>query len=541
MLRAMAAPSLLVLLLAAGASARPDAVTPTPATVSTVFSVSGRGWGHAVGMSQYGALGFAQHGWSYQRIIAHYFRGTQLGRAPTAKVRVLLADGRTGVRIGSTQPFRVRGGQGGVHDVEPGVYTLGRGLKLAVDGKKASAVPGPLLFSAGAAPLALDGRLYRGQLQLLVLDGRLRVINHVGLDPYLYGVVPREVPYRWSGEALKAQAVVARSYALAVRKTGPFDLYADTRSQVYGGIAAEHSETTAAVNATAGEVVLYAGRVATTYFFSTSGGRTASVADVWPGAAPTPYLVSVPDPYDSLSPYHRWGPIALPAGRLAKTLRARGALLDVRTALNPSGRVSTLTGVTAAGEASTTGATVRTALGLRSTWFRIGMLALARPAPAALVYGKRATVTGRVRGVAGVTLQARAPRGTWQALAQVRPTADGSFAVAVAPKALTEYRLATDTVRTAATRVAVRADVRLATPETPTELSGRVRPVVAGVTAVLQRRATAGWREIGRARVDADGRFRARLKLTPGTYRARVAPGGGIAPGVSPPLEVVQP
>src|SRR5215212_5993075 len=339
MLRAMAAPSLLVLLLAAGASARPDAVTPTPATVSTVFSVSGRGWGHAVGMSQYGALGFAQHGWSYQRIIAHYFRGTQLGRAPTAKVRVLLADGRTGVRIGSTQPFRVRGGQGGVHDVEPGVYTLGRGLKLAVDGKKASAVPGPLLFSAGAAPLALDGRLYRGQLQLLVLDGRLRVINHVGLDPYLYGVVPREVPYRWSGEALKAQAVVARSYALAVRKTGDVDLYA--------------------------------GRVATTYFFSTSGGRTASIADVWPGAAPTPYLVSVPDPYDSLSPYHRWGPIALPAGRLAKTLRARGALLDVRTALNPSGRVSTLTGVTAAGEASTTGATVRTALGLRSTWFRI--------------------------------------------------------------------------------------------------------------------------------------------------------------------------
>src|SRR5215218_4622171 len=121
MVRATAAAPLLCLLLAVGAGARAAGEgVVSPAPVSTVFSISGRGWGHGVGMSQYGALGFAQHGWSYRRIVGHYFRGTQLGRAPTSRVRVLLADGRTGVRIGSTQPFRVRGGQGGVHDVEPG-------------------------------------------------------------------------------------------------------------------------------------------------------------------------------------------------------------------------------------------------------------------------------------------------------------------------------------------------------------------------------------------------------------------------------------
>jgi stage II sporulation protein D len=540
MVRATAAAPLLCLLLAAGSGARAaDRGTAPPAPANAVFSISGRGWGHGVGMSQYGALGFAQHGWSYRRIVGHYFRGTQLGRAPTSRVRVLLADGRTALKVGSTQAFRVRDGSGATHDVEPGGYSLGSGLKLAVDGEKAKALPGPLLFTPRTAPLSLDGRLYRGQLELVLVQGRLRVIDHVPLDAYLLGVVPREVPYQWPAEALKAQAVVARSYALAVRKSGPFDLYPDTRSQVYGGVAAERPETTAAVNSTAGEVVLYAGRVATTYFFSTSGGRTASVGDVWPGTTPIPYLVSVPDPYDSLSPYHRWGPLPLAPSRLAKALHARGALVDVRATLNASGRVDTLTGVTASGESSATGSALRTALGLRSTWFQVGVLSLGRPAPAAVVYGKAAHLGGRARGLAGVVLEARPPHGAWQRAAQVRGGSDGTFTLALKPKAATEYRLASGTVRTASVRVAVTPDVRLALPDGPTELAGRVRPAVEGAIAVIQRRVGSTWRIVGRAAVDGQGRFRARLNLTPGTYRARVAPGGGLAPGVSPPLDVV--
>ena len=101
------------------------------------------------------------------------------------------------------------------------------------------------------------------------------------------------MPKTWLPEALKAQAVAARSYALAVRKTtGAFDVYPDTRSQVYGGVNAESPTTTAAVDATVGGVLTYGGKIATTYFFSTSGGRTAAINDVWK-SAPVPYLVSV--------------------------------------------------------------------------------------------------------------------------------------------------------------------------------------------------------------------------------------------------------
>src|SRR5439155_432638 len=121
------------------------------------------------------------------------------------------------------------------------------------------------------------------------------------------GVVPWEMPHRWNPEALKTQAVAARSYALATLKRGrPFDLFADTRDQVYGGIRAESDATNAAIGATAGQVLTYAGRPALTYYFSTSGGRTAAAIDVLPWAPRVPYLVSVADPYDGLSPHHAW-------------------------------------------------------------------------------------------------------------------------------------------------------------------------------------------------------------------------------------------
>ena len=162
------------------------------------------------------------------------------------------------------------------------------------------------------------------------MDGALRAVNNVQLEAYLYGVVPSEMPYTWVPEALKVQAVAARSYALAVRKLNSwFDLYPDTRSQVYSGIAGEKPSATAAVQETAGEVVLYNGKVATTYFYSSSGGRTAAADEVWAGP-PVPYLQSVNDPYDTISPHHRWGPIAISAARLDRLLGAPGKLVDVR-------------------------------------------------------------------------------------------------------------------------------------------------------------------------------------------------------------------
>ncbi len=170
----------------------------------------------------------------------------------------------------------------------------------------------PIRFEPGASPLRVDGRAYRGTLTLHRSGARLTVVNRLPLDRYLRGVVPWEMPYYWHPEALKAQAVVARSYALATLKpTNLFDTYADTRSQVYGGIEAERVTTNRAIAATHGRVLLWDGAVATTFYHSTSGGRTAPVEQVWPKASPVPYLVSVPDPHDGISKHHRWGPVVL--------------------------------------------------------------------------------------------------------------------------------------------------------------------------------------------------------------------------------------
>src|SRR5256714_1082128 len=265
-----------IFLLGTGPAA-PARAQKAAAAGSATFLVTGHGWGHGVGMSQYGAYGYAQKGFGYAKIVLHYFPGTELGDAPVSKVRVLLTSGVATLPVGSAADFRVRDATGAVHDVTAGKYTLTPALKLKVDGAAtARALPGPLLFQPGPAPLQLK-HLYRGSVQVDVVGSKLRAINVVGLEQYLYGVVPSEMPFSWAPEALKAQAVVARSYALATRRSGAFDLYPDTRSQVYLGVEHEKPSTTAAVDATAGQVVLYEGQVAKTFFFSTSGGRPVAL------------------------------------------------------------------------------------------------------------------------------------------------------------------------------------------------------------------------------------------------------------------------
>lgn len=517
--------------------------TSAPAKRSTaVFAISGRGWGHGVGMSQWGAQGFAQRGSDYARILGHYYPGTQLGRAPVARLRILLTDGKKALRVSSELPFRVRDGAGELHDLDEGTYALGPGLKVRIAGEdKARALPGPLLFSAaGGGALRLDAKPYRGQLELAVERGRLRAINHVGLEAYLYGVVPDEMPHTWHAEALKAQAVVARSYALAVRRTGgTFDLYDDVRSQVYNGISAEEPQSNAAVDGTAGQVLLYEGTVARTFFFSTSGGRTANVADVW-GSTPIPYLVAVPDPYDSASPHHRWGPFALTAPRVKSALAVPGEIVDVKTTLNGSGRVDRVTGTGTAGEGSTTGAELRTRLGLRSTWFSLGVLSLERAKLTIVPHGSATRLNGVARGLGRVVLESRSTGGAWTPSGGV--PSRGPFALDVKPNLSSEYRLASGSVRTDPLRVVVAPRVRLLPPTAPTALRGTVRPVLPGVAVLIQRRGETGaWTRAAVAQVDEAGRFEVQLQLTPGTYRARVAPGRGLAVGFSPVLNVVAP
>ena len=137
--------------------------------------------------------------------------------------------------------------------------------------------------------------------------GGVTSINELDMDSYLRGVVAGEMPSTWPLEALKVQAVAARTYALATRKTdGDFDQYPDTRSQVYRGVTGESVRSDAAVSDTAGEIVTYGGEPAVTYYFSTSGGHTENVEFSFVGSLSKPWLVGVPDPYDAQSPYHRW-------------------------------------------------------------------------------------------------------------------------------------------------------------------------------------------------------------------------------------------
>ncbi len=216
-------------------------------------------------------------------------------------------------------------------------------------------------------------------MTILLAGGTLSVVNNVGLESYLSGVVPWEMPARWSPEALKVQAVAARSYALASRKpTGSYDLFDDTRSQVYGGVVAEDPRTNVAISDTAAEIRTYDGVVAWTFFHSTSGGRTAAMQDVWAGAAPKPYLVSVPDPYDSISPYHNWGPFRYSRAALDTELGSSvsGRLLDLKTTVNASRRVDEVLAKGTTGPTSISASTFKVALGLRSTWFRIGVMDL---------------------------------------------------------------------------------------------------------------------------------------------------------------------
>ena len=259
-----------------------------PAAADTLV-IAGAGDGHGVGMSQDGALGFAQHGFSYRAILAHYYRHTALGSAdPHTIVRVL---------VGSR-------------------------------------------------------------------------VKRVPLEAYVRGVVSAEVPASWPMAALEAQAVASRTYAITAHAGGSrFDVYADTRSQMYLGRAAETPSTNAAVAATAGQVVTYAGRPAIAYFYADSGGHTESVQYGFPGSSPEPWLVGVPDPYDK-GPSSRWSAsmsFAAAAKRLSGLVDGAFRGIEV-TRRGSSPRIVSAYVLGSTGRTAVSGPELAARLGLTGTW-----------------------------------------------------------------------------------------------------------------------------------------------------------------------------
>lgn len=524
---------LTILAVAATASAQP----PQPDVPGeALFVVSGRGWGHGVGMSQYGALGQASEGRTYDQILSYYYSGTELGRTGRKEVRVLLAEGRRAVTISSTVPFTILDGAGTRYRIPKGPLTFRADLSVpGAEGPTAATSP-LLVRSSKTAPLTLDGRPYRGKLELAAHGGFLRVVNQVSLEDYLQGVVAGEMPFRWPLEALKAQAVAARSYALAnIVKGKPFDLYSDVRSQVYLGVAGETTRTSEAVDATVGQVVLYGGKIASTLYFSSSGGKTASSIDVFGVSAP--YLVSRPDPWDKASPYHRWGPVLIGARTAQSKLGIETRVLDAAGVATPSGRLRSLVLHTMTGSTSVPSALLRTALGLRSTWVTIGVLRLDRPL-APVVFGSAQRLTGIARGVPSPVLSTSVDGSSWSPVGELRREANGAASLVVKPNRTTRYRIEVTDAASPTLLLQVAPRVELKPVVEPGVLTGTVRPRLPGAVVLIERREGSEWKVAAQGVVEDTGTFRVQVAIVPGSYRARVAATGGFAAGVGPVLTV---
>ncbi|HEY1853826.1 MAG TPA: SpoIID/LytB domain-containing protein [Solirubrobacterales bacterium] len=346
------------------------ALVAASAGAAVKWIVHGRGFGHGVGMSAYGAYGYALHGAGYKTILGHYYPGTSLGTLEgTHVVRVLL--GTSSGDVG----FSGATGACGV-TLEPSrsyeAHRVGGTVRLRSSAGKPLANCGKTLRAAGAGKITIAGYgSYRGALETVPEGGggSLNVVNALAVDQYVKGVIPNESPPSWPLAELKAQAVASRSFALSAGREGNgFDLYSDTRSQVYKNLESEYATSDEAAEQTRGQVLMYEGQVAETLFSACSGGKTESIKNVFGTAIP--YLVGVPDPYDYLCPLHKWtlefsGPEI--SSRLAGLLDGKlKQVVITKTGYSPRIIEAKLVGT--GGTTTVTGEQLEVALGGYSTW-----------------------------------------------------------------------------------------------------------------------------------------------------------------------------
>lgn len=404
-------------------------VSPSAAHADATFAVSGRGWGHGIGMTQYGAMGYANQGKTYDWILAHYFQHTTLATRSELTVKVDLdaaKAARSSWRIAaasSSATLTVSDYANGAHSVEVTRGTTvwitfsGGGAVLRKDrydsaakkhvaGSVVATFPGSAVASTGPAkdskvrilgtsgPFSQSNIAWRGQIRFTPVTTTGHAIDYVPMEQYLRGVVPRESPSSWPVEALRAQAVAARSYAYDAASSGSV-LWCTTMSQVYNGAddgssSHESAKTDAAVLATADKFVVYGSKVVQAFFSSSSGGRTANIEDVWLGSSPQPYYTSVADADDvGGNPNYRWSLSSMSGATLGAKIRdydngssnkdaldysakSPATLASVTLDAGSSGFVRHVTLKWSTGASFTiTGSTFRTILGLKSTAFTV--------------------------------------------------------------------------------------------------------------------------------------------------------------------------
>jgi stage II sporulation protein D len=371
------------------------------------FTIIGHGWGHGVGMSQWGAYGYAKHGWEYKAILKHYYTGIGFSNVADSIIRVNLRSGLSAVKLTCAHDYTVQGT--GEATTIPGGTTAtttytSLGYRI-VAGSVRKTFTGAPTFTPTSGALNLltatdldDTGLYRGTVRVLHSGGGLMMINKVPLESYLPGVVPHEVPYEWPMEALKTQACAARAFALGNRQPSKaWDVYCDVRDQAYVGVGIENKRTTTAVKETAGVCPVYNGKPIVATYFSCSGGQTEDVKYVWGGSYP--YLKGVNDPYDTYGTLHDWGPLRRTPSQIGTPLGAVGTLRAVYTVKHgTSPRIVKAALIGSRGTKYIDGGSLRVKLGLNSTWAdftSMGISPSARDA-VAVASGGSVTLTGRI-------------------------------------------------------------------------------------------------------------------------------------------------
>jgi len=560
------------------------------ATEATRYNLGGRGWGHGIGLSQYGAYGYAKAGWGYKRILEHYYTGVRFGTTRNRAVRVLLSSGQADARVTSAAAYTVTDGTttkkitGGTLAT---VTWTGTAYRVTAGGSS-WVFPSYVTFKPGTAKLRLynrnangwpyddDGARYRGWLRVVRSNSAFLIVNRVLLEGYLRGVVPREMPSSWPQRALRAQACAARSYAVrGIKDLGAYDLFCTAASQVYNGYDGETAATNLAVSVTAGVVPTYNGTPIVAYFSSTSGGYTENIENVW-GGSPVAYLKGVKDPYDYYSPYHvwadapyRWSPDTMTSklGSLVEgTLRT---VVIAERGVSPRVKLAYVVGSDGATAAS--GWTLRNRLGLRDSWFWLRSMSISPSADddVRITYGDRILLQGRSYPTIGadkrITLEyyrdgvwkttlVRSDRTLRRSFSFVCDgvTRSGTFvdySLLGKPGRTTVYRFSYGKSRSPKTTVEVRPLVTaVCEPAAPrvgeaVTFSGSVLPLTrVGSPLLLQRYIEGvGWEVLAESTIGADGLYA--LEWTadaPGTYDCRVAVPAGdqMVLGVSPTLSV---
>ena len=363
---------------------------------SRTFTLSGHGYGHGIGMSQYGARGAAIKGKPYSYILAYYYKGTKLGNK-TGNIRVLLSKDTTPDVIVKARPslrFRnVKTNKITVLPAKVGSATVTHWRITPVVAAPTTSIlqykttrwtsykaisrwTGDAQFEAIGTRMSVvmpDGsssfyrNIVRSALPKVGSTDR-NTVNVVSLEHYVQGVISAEMPSSWPAEALKAQAVAARTYGVfGLRPSLSYDMCDTTACQVYRGVSAERATTNAAVKATSGKIVTYLSKPAFTQFSSSSGGRTAKGS--------RPYLKDALDWFDQFggNPHRSWS-VSVSAAKVEKAFPTIGTLSTIKVTRRTGygdwkGRVvyATLTGTK--GSKTVTGNDLRFKLGLRSNWF----------------------------------------------------------------------------------------------------------------------------------------------------------------------------